>query len=60
MQSQGTGIASGQISRTNFGFGLPNNAVPGDYMFEVEFVEAGTGEHLSPARRWSFTVQPSE
>jgi len=58
MQSQETEIASGQISMTNFGFSLPNNAVPGQYMLEVEFLESETGEQLSPAKRWLFTVQP--
>jgi len=60
MQSQRTWMASGQISRIIFGFGFPSNAVPGQYMLEVEFLEEDTGEHLSPTKRWLFTAQASE
>jgi len=56
-QSQETDITSGQISRVAFGFSLPNNAAHGQYMFEIDFLEADTGEQLSPTRKWSFTVQ---
>jgi len=59
-QSQAADIASGQISRLAFGFSLPNDAAPGQYMLEVEFLKAGTGEQLSPTKRWSFTVQARE